>query len=97
MKRHPQLGALIVAGLPGMENIVDAVRSHHERWDGKGYPDGLAGESIPVMGRLMAVADAFSAMTTARPLLSRHGLGRRHRRDKGQRRNAVRSRRSAPF
>lgn len=67
MKRHPQLGALIVSGMPGMEAIVDIVRSHHERWDGKGYPDGLAGEGIPVLGRLLAVADAFSAMTTARP------------------------------
>ncbi|MDF2439997.1 MAG: hypothetical protein JWN98_981, partial [Abditibacteriota bacterium] len=67
MKRHPQLGALIVSGMPGMEAIVDIVRSHHERWDGKGYPDELAGEDIPVLGRLLAVADAFSAMTTARP------------------------------
>jgi putative nucleotidyltransferase with HDIG domain len=67
MKRHPQLGALIVAGMPGMEAIVDIVRSHHERWDGKGYPDALAAENIPVLGRLLAVADAFSAMTTARP------------------------------
>jgi diguanylate cyclase (GGDEF)-like protein/putative nucleotidyltransferase with HDIG domain len=67
MKRHPQLGALIVAGVPGMEDIVDIVRSHHERWDGHGYPDELYREDIPLLGRLLAVADAFSAMTTARP------------------------------
>lgn len=67
MKRHPHLGALIVAGVPGMEPIIDIVRSHHERWDGQGYPDGLACEDIPLLGRLLAVADAFSAMTTARP------------------------------
>jgi len=67
LKHHPHLGALIVAGVPGMENIIDAVRSHHERWDGKGYPDGLEGANIPFLGRLMAVADAFSAMTTSRP------------------------------
>ncbi|MBV9469286.1 MAG: HD domain-containing protein, partial [Abitibacteriaceae bacterium] len=66
LKRHPVLGALIVSGVPGMEAIVDAVRSHHERWDGRGYPDGLAGENIPLIGRIMAVADAFSAMTTTR-------------------------------
>ena len=50
-----------------MESILDAVRSHHERWDGLGYPDQLEGEQIPFMGRLLAVADAFSAMTTDRP------------------------------
>jgi diguanylate cyclase (GGDEF)-like protein/putative nucleotidyltransferase with HDIG domain len=67
MKRHPHLGALIVSSMPGMDAIIDIVRSHHERWDGKGYPDGLVGENIPILGRLLAVADAFSAMTTARP------------------------------
>ncbi len=66
MKRHPLLGALIVGGVPGMEPIIDAVRSHHERWDGKGYPDGLAGEAIPLLGRILAVPDAVSAMTTHR-------------------------------
>jgi diguanylate cyclase (GGDEF)-like protein len=67
MKRHPRLGALIVGAIPGMEGIVDGVRSHHERWDGNGYPDGTEGEETPFLGRLLAVADAFSAMTTDRP------------------------------
>lgn len=67
VKRHPVLGAHIVSGIPDMGPIVDIVRSHHERWDGKGYPDQLRGEDIPLLGRLMAVADAFSAMTTTRP------------------------------
>ena len=67
MQRHPRMGALIVGAIPGMESILDAVRSHHERWDGKGYPDGTAGEETPLLGRLLAVADAFSAMTTDRP------------------------------
>jgi len=67
MKRHPRLGELIVGALPGMEGVVDGVRSHHERWDGGGYPDGLAGDDIPVLGRILAVGDAFSAMTTDRP------------------------------
>ena len=67
LQRHPLLGALIVGSIPGMEGIVDVVRSHHERWDGKGYPDGLRGEDIPLLGRIAAVADAVSAMTTNRP------------------------------
>jgi diguanylate cyclase (GGDEF)-like protein len=67
MKQHPHLGALLVGALPGMESSLDAVRSHHERWDGKGYPNGLAGNEIPLLGRILAVADAFSAMTTDRP------------------------------
>lgn len=67
MKQHAVLGAVMLAALPGMEPIVPIVRSHHERWDGNGYPDGLAGEEIPFLARLLAVADAFSAMTADRP------------------------------
>jgi len=67
MKQHPVFGALIVGALPGMEEVVLGVKYHHERWDGRGYPEGLAGEDIPLIGRIMAVADAFSAMTTSRP------------------------------
>lgn len=67
MKQHSQFGAFIVGGVPGMEEILPGVKSHHERYDGRGYPDGLAGEAIPFLGRLLAVADACSAMTTSRP------------------------------
>jgi HD-GYP domain-containing protein (c-di-GMP phosphodiesterase class II) len=67
MKRHARTGALMVSAVPGMEAILDAVAYHHERWDGKGYPDALAGEQIPLLGRILAVGDAFSAMTTDRP------------------------------
>ncbi len=67
MKGHPHLGWLIVKSIPDTEDILDAIRSHHERWDGAGYPDGLKGEEIPLMGRILAIADAFSAMTTDRP------------------------------
>jgi diguanylate cyclase (GGDEF)-like protein len=67
LQRHTRLGSLIVGAIPGMEGIVDAVRSHHERWDGRGYPDATLGEDTPFLGRLLAVADAFSAMTTDRP------------------------------
>lgn len=67
IKQHPTMGAIMVCAMPGFEPILDAVKHHHERWDGGGYPDGLAGEDIPLTARLMAVADAFSAMTTDRP------------------------------
>jgi HD-GYP domain-containing protein (c-di-GMP phosphodiesterase class II) len=53
--------------MPEMKDILPGVRHHHERWDGKGYPEQLEGDNIPLMGRLMAVADAFSAMRTDRP------------------------------
>ena len=67
MRRHAEFGAMLLGSVPGMEQVVLGVRSHHERWDGRGYPDGLAGENIPEYGRILAVADAFSAMTTSRP------------------------------
>jgi len=67
MKSHVTLSALIIHGLPHMHDILDAVANHHERWDGSGYPLGLAGEQIPFLGRIMAIADAYSAMTLDRP------------------------------
>lgn len=75
MQQHPVFGALIVGAMPGMEEVVHGVRHHHERYDGAGYPDRLAGTNIPLMGRIMAVADAYSAMTTTRPY--RKGLTER--------------------
>ncbi len=75
MKQHPVFGALIVGAMPGMEEVVLGVRHHHERWDGFGYPDRMAGTDIPLIGRIMAVADAYSAMTTSRPY--RKGLTER--------------------
>jgi len=67
MNAHPTLGEAIVAGLPDLAAIRTGVRSHHERWDGRGYPDRLAGERIPFLGRLLAVPDCYSAMTSDRP------------------------------
>jgi diguanylate cyclase (GGDEF)-like protein len=67
MKQHPVFGFLMVSAIPSLAETLPAIRHHHERWDGRGYPDGLKQEEIPVIGRLMAVADAFSAMTTDRP------------------------------
>jgi len=67
IQSHPTFGALIVGAIPSLQHILPAVRHHHERWDGRGYPDALAGEDIPLIARIMAVADAVSAMTTDRP------------------------------
>lgn len=67
MQAHTTLGAEILAGIPEMQPIIPIVRNHHERWDGTGYPDRLAGEQIPLMARIVAVGDTFDAMTSPRP------------------------------
>jgi ribonuclease P protein subunit RPR2 len=67
MAQHPLIGAEIVREIEFLDGAVEIVRSHHERWDGKGYPDGLAGEDIPLPARVFAVADVFDALTTERP------------------------------
>jgi ribonuclease P protein subunit RPR2 len=68
MERHTMLGAQILAGVGMLEtNGIAVVRHHHERWDGQGYPDGLAGTDIPLPARIFAVADTLDAMTSDRP------------------------------
>ncbi len=67
VRHHPVMGEVLVKAVPGFEATLDAVRFHHERWDGGGYPEGRYGEETPLIARIMAVADAFSAMTTDRP------------------------------
>ena len=67
MKLHPLLGVSILGSIPGLAPILPIVRSHHERWDGSGYPDGLRGEDIPRLARVVAVADVFDAMASDRP------------------------------
>lgn len=67
MKLHPQMGYEILNKIDGLDNILDGVRYHHERPDGKGYPYGLKGEEIPRIARIIAVADTFDAMTSNRP------------------------------
>jgi diguanylate cyclase (GGDEF)-like protein len=67
VKQHVALGESIVRDLVSIEIVRTGIRHHHERWDGKGYLDGLAGEEIPLVARILAVGDAFSAMTTTRP------------------------------
>ena len=66
MRKHPGWGAEALAAVPGAGGVAAAVRGHHERWDGQGYPDGLAGEDIPMAARIIAVADAWHAMTSNR-------------------------------
>jgi ribonuclease P protein subunit RPR2 len=67
MRRHPEVGAAILERAPFLVRAAVYAHRHHERWDGFGYPDRLAGTAIPVGGRLMTVADAFDAMTSTRP------------------------------
>lgn len=67
IKLHVLESAQIIATIPFLSDVVPMVRHHHERWDGTGYPDGLAGLEIPAASRVLAVADAFDAMTTDRP------------------------------
>ena len=68
VKKHAAVGADLLSGVsPDFAAIAAGVRSHHERWDGKGYPDGLRGEEIPVFGRILAVVDVFEALTSVRP------------------------------
>src|SRR5438034_5326291 len=64
---HPQVGAEIIAAVPFPYPVAPLIMSHHERWDGKGYPQGLAGESIPLGARILTIVDYYDAVTTERP------------------------------
>jgi putative nucleotidyltransferase with HDIG domain len=70
MREHAQRGAEIVSRIASFQDSVPAIRHHHERWDGLGYPDGLAGEEVPLEAAIIGIADAWDAMTTARPYAS---------------------------
>ena len=67
IKAHPRLGANIVSNVPSLVPCGGGILHHHERWDGSGYPEGLKGKNIPVEARILAIADSYSAMTSARP------------------------------
>jgi HD-GYP domain-containing protein (c-di-GMP phosphodiesterase class II) len=67
MRRHPQAGAELLARVPALRHLAPIVLHHHERYDGAGYPRGLAGDEIPLESRIVAVADAYSAITASRP------------------------------
>ncbi len=66
IKKHPEIGVRILRGLPQLSDVLPGVLHHHERWDGAGYPDRLAGEHIPMPARLLAIADSFDAMSSTR-------------------------------
>ncbi|MEZ6319388.1 MAG: HD-GYP domain-containing protein [Phycisphaerales bacterium] len=66
IKRHPEIGRTILEGIPSLQGVLPGVLHHHERYDGKGYPYGLAGEDIPLMARIMGIADTFDAMSSTR-------------------------------
>ncbi|HDS29331.1 MAG TPA: HD-GYP domain-containing protein, partial [Candidatus Acetothermia bacterium] len=67
MKEHPVIGSQLIQGVDIYASVVDAVRHEHERWNGSGYPDGLKGEEIPLIARVIAVADVYHALRTHRP------------------------------
>jgi diguanylate cyclase (GGDEF)-like protein len=67
MRRHPVIGERVLGAALAMKQVAKLVRSSHERWDGAGYPDGLAGEEIPLGSRIILICDAFNAMTSERP------------------------------
>jgi putative two-component system response regulator len=67
IKRHPVIGENLCAALRCADEVGPVIRYHQERWDGEGYPDGLRGEQIPLLARVMAVADAYTALTAVRP------------------------------
>ena len=67
MKTHTAIGGKLLAPLRTMNPVLDIVLHHHERWDGKGYPSGLAGEKIPYLARVFQLLDAYDALTHVRP------------------------------
>lgn len=76
IKTHPEVGSDVVSRIPTLRPLAPIVRSHHERWDGSGYPDGLAGEDIPLGARMLAVVDAYAAIITDRPYRSARSSAR---------------------
>ena len=70
VKQHPVVGESIISQIDPPKHIRNGIRQHHERWDGKGYPEGLAGEEISMVGRILAVADVYDALTSMRPYRS---------------------------
>ena len=72
LKKHPEWGAEILSSSQELDEIALFIRHHHERWDGRGYPDGLSGEDIPLISRIIHIADSFDNLTSNRSL--RKGL-----------------------
>ena len=86
IKRHPSIGAKILENITEFPDIATGAHWHHERYDGKGYPDGLAGENIPEQARIIAVADCYDALTSRRSyrdMLSQKAVREKIEKDKG--------------
>jgi HD-GYP domain-containing protein (c-di-GMP phosphodiesterase class II) len=66
MRKHPEIGYRILKDIPQLKDVLPGVLYHHERWDGAGYPHGLSGQQIPMVARLIALADSFDAMSSTR-------------------------------
>jgi HD-GYP domain-containing protein (c-di-GMP phosphodiesterase class II) len=88
MKRHPEAGRALLDGIPFLTEACRIIVAHHERWNGQGYPHGLAGDEIPVGARILALCDAFNAITQDRPYRKASSIadarGEIHRGGKGQ-------------
>jgi HD-GYP domain-containing protein (c-di-GMP phosphodiesterase class II) len=89
IKRHPCMGEEICRPLVSMHDILPAIRNHHERWDGRGFPDGLKGREIPLYARVLSIVDSFDAMVSKRPYRDGMSIGAtmevfRHEKDSGQ-------------
>ena len=81
VRRHIDIGETIIRDLPRVAEVLEAVHAHHERYDGNGYPAGLLGEDIPLLARILAIADAYAAMTVDRPYRSEAHAATRRRRE----------------
>lgn len=80
IKKHPEVGAEAIMKVDGLGQSIEIIKSHHERWDGKGYPEQLSGEGIPHLARVVSIADAFDAMTSSRSYRSAMPVGEAYNR-----------------
>ena len=71
MRKHPEIGALIIQEIPSLQDALPVIAFHQERWDGSGYPLRLSGKDIPLLARIFAVVDVFDALTSDRPYRDR--------------------------
>ena len=78
MRRHPEIGESIIKPVRSLQHLCDLIRHHHEKLDGSGYPDGLKGDEISPLVRILSVADVYDALTTERPYRPKKSKARGH-------------------